>query len=118
MLCASQGRIKHERMPAPWTGPADPRPDFLAAAGVQPERAEPYLWMAWHHHRAMDACPGGPDQAVCWLRERAAAYHYAKRAAALDMPDVRFLLSHSKQVCTPLGLRATPNSYCHLPVVV
>ena len=79
-------------MPAPWAGAADPRPDFLAASRVQPERAEPYLWMAWHHHRAMDACPGGPDQAVCWLRERAAAYHYAKRAAALDMPDVRYVL--------------------------
>jgi hypothetical protein len=85
----AQGRIKHDRMPL---GSVDPRPDFLKAHQLYPNRAEPLIWMCWHHHKLMDACPPGPGQAVCWLRERTAAYLYAKRAAALPMPDVSLAL--------------------------
>jgi hypothetical protein len=81
-----QGRIKHDRLP-PGT---DPRPDFLKAHRLFPARAEPLIWLCWHHHKLMDACPrGNAGTEVCWLRERIAAYHYARKAAALPMPEVR-----------------------------
>ena len=80
-----QGRIKHDRM-AP--GEADPRPDFLSAHALYPQRAEPLIWMCWHHHKMMDNCTRGPGQGTCWVRHRAAAFVYASRAAALDMPEV------------------------------
>ena len=80
-----QGRIKHDRM-AP--GEADPRPDFLAAHALYPQRAEPLIWMCWNYHKMMDNCARGPGQGTCWVRHRAAAFVYARRAAALDMPEV------------------------------
>jgi hypothetical protein len=81
-----QGRIKHDRLP-PGT---DPRPDFLKAHRLFPARAEPLIWLCWPHHKLMDACPrGNAGTEVCWLRERIAAYHYARKAAALPMPEVR-----------------------------
>ncbi|CAL8463331.1 g2865 [Coccomyxa elongata] len=80
-----RGRIKHDRMAL---GTEDPLPDFLKAHTLFPERAEPLIWLCWHHHKLMDACPAGtPGTEVCWLRERVAAYHYARKAAALPMPD-------------------------------
>ena len=85
--CTVQGRIKHDRMPV---GIADPRPDFLAAHRLYPIRAEPLIWLCWHHHKLMDSCTAGPGQHTCWVRHRAAAYHYARKAAALPMPEVRF----------------------------
>ena len=84
--CAVQGRIKHDRMPA---GSMDPRPDFLAAHQLYPSRAEPLIWLCWHHHKLMDNCTPGPGQHTCWLKHRAAAYLYAGKAAALPMPEVR-----------------------------
>ena len=69
-------------------GEADPRPDFLAAHQLYPYRAEPLIWMCWHHHKMMDSCPRGPQQETCWVRERAAAYYYSRKAAALPMPEV------------------------------
>lgn len=80
-----QGRIKHDRMPV---GEADPRPDFLAAHRLYPYRAEPLIWMCWHHHKMMGSCGPGPQQETCWLRERAAAFYYSRKAAALPMPEV------------------------------
>lgn len=80
-----QGRIKHDRMPL---GSVDPRPDFLAAHRLYPGQAEPLIWLCWHHHKVMDACARGPGQETCWVQNRAAAYHYARRAAALPMPNV------------------------------
>ena len=84
--CGTQGRIKHDRMPV---GSADPRPDFLAAHRLYPIRAEPLIWLCWHHHKLMDNCTAGAVQHTCWVRHRAAAYHYARKAAALPMPEVR-----------------------------
>ena len=81
-----QGRIKHDRMPV---GAMDPRPDFLAAHRLYPERAEPLIWLCWHHHKLMDNCTAGPGQHTCWVRHRAAAYYYAREAATLPMPEVR-----------------------------
>ena len=81
----AQGRIKHDRMPI---GEVDPRPDFLAAHQLYPYRAEPLIWMCWHHHKMMDNCPRGPQQETCWVKERAAAYYYSRKAAALPMPEV------------------------------
>ena len=70
-------------------GTEDPLPDFLKAHSLFPARAEPLIWLCWHHHKLMDACPKGtPGTEVCWLRERVAAYHYARKAAALPMPEV------------------------------
>ena len=86
LQCTVQGRIKHDRMPV---GSADPRPDFLAAHRLYPARAEPLIWLCWHHHKLMDNCTAGPGQHTCWVRHRAAAYHYARKAAALPMPEVR-----------------------------
>ena len=83
--CALQGRIKHDRMAI---GEADPRPDFLAAHQLYPYRAEPLIWMCWHHHKMMDNCSRGPQQETCWVKERAAAYYYSRKAAALPMPEV------------------------------
>ena len=80
-----QGRIKHDRMAI---GEADPRPDFLAAHQLYPYRAEPLIWMCWHHHKMMDNCSRGPQQETCWVKERAAAYYYSRKAAALPMPEV------------------------------
>lgn len=80
-----QGRIKHDRMEL---GTADPRADFLKAHKLFPGRAEPLIWLCWHHHKLMNACPQGPGIEACWLRERIAAYHYARLAASLPMPDV------------------------------
>ena len=83
-----QGRIKHDRMPV---GVADPRPDFLFAHRLYPHRAEPLLWMCWHHHKMMDNCKPGIQQDTCWVRERAAAYYYSRKAAALPMPEVHIV---------------------------
>ncbi|EIE18186.1 hypothetical protein COCSUDRAFT_45597 [Coccomyxa subellipsoidea C-169] len=80
-----RGRIKHDRIPL---GTVDPRTDFLKAHHLFPGRAEPLIWLCWHHHKLMDACPQGTaGTEVCWLRERVAAYYYARKAAALPMPD-------------------------------
>ena len=84
--CGTQGRIKHDRMPV---GAAAPRPDFLAAHRLYPARAEPLIWLCWLHHKLMDNCTAGPGQHTCWVRHRAAAYHYARKAAVLPMPEVR-----------------------------
>ncbi len=82
-----QGHIKHDRIPL---GTVDPRTDLLNAHRLFPERAEPLIWLCWHHHKVMDACPQGTaGTEVCWLRERISAYYYARKAAALPMPDVR-----------------------------
>lgn len=62
----------------------DPTDAFLAAAAVDPERAEPYAALAaWHDDKVRD-CPGGagPRHKACKLQHRAAGYVYAKEAAA------------------------------------
>ena len=104
-----QGRIKHDRMPM---GAVDPRPDFLLAHRLYPNRAEPLLWMCWHHHKMMNNCKPGIQQDTCWVRERAAAYYYSRKAAALPMPEVHIvrnrlhMTSHTSLLCG-LSAKAT-----------
>jgi len=74
-----QGRIKHDKLEG-----ADPAPDFLAAAALAPERAEPLIWLCWHYHKRLDACAAADR--VCRLQNRVAAFYYARAAAAVPYP--------------------------------
>ena len=78
-MLTGQGRIKHDKLEG-----ADPAPDFLAAAALAPERAEPLIWLCWHYHKRLDACAAADR--VCRLQNRVAAFYYARAAAAVPYP--------------------------------
>lgn len=72
----------------------DPVPDLLRAAETSPYRAEPYMVMAWHYGKRLAECVedniisnGGWKDTGCELRNRVAAYHYAKRASQMPKPQ-------------------------------
>lgn len=65
----------------------DPTDAYLAAAAVDPDRAEAYAALAeWHDGKA-NACPGaGARHQACKLQHRAAGYVYAKEASSRVSP--------------------------------
>ena len=85
--CA-QGKLQHY-----WG--QDPRLELVESSKVLPYRAEPLYDLA-RYHSAMSATPGCPPSPLpgatplnetCALMHIAAAFHYARRAAALPLPS-------------------------------
>ena len=74
----------------------DPRAELVASSKVLPYRAEPLYDLAQYHAvmSATAGCPRSPapgatpSTETCGLLHIAAAYHYARRAAALPIPAV------------------------------
>lgn len=69
---------------------ADPTPEFVAAAAIDPDRAEPYVALAqWHDERA-NACGEGPLADACRAGHRARGLIVARAALArvrAGLPD-------------------------------
>jgi len=76
-------------------------PDFLAAAALAPERAEPLIWLCWHYHKRLDACAAADR--VCHLQNRVAAFYYARAAAAVPYPPEVRRAQHKQR--GPLSIR-------------